>query len=238
MFGWFDKKTDASALSKHAERAANKRIQSVDRWDAIQALARAGSPEAVEALLQRFTFYVDPSITDQEEKDAVFEAIVAVGAAARAPVSNFLRRTDSISWSVKILDRVADPDVVVSEVLSLLESMDIEYQRDPQKKIQCLTLLGERSDPRIAAVVARFLSDANETVRFHAVGALLAQAEREAQREALISALCSEESVRVKHRILEAFSAGAWDVGGRRGEVDSALPAGYALDAKGVPRRR
>ena len=63
----------------------NRRAQAVDRWEAIQALARMQTPEAVEALLPRFTFYVDPSITDQEEKDAAFEGIVATGEAAVAP---------------------------------------------------------------------------------------------------------------------------------------------------------
>ncbi len=238
MFGWFDKKSEASALRKHAARAANKRIQAVDRWDAIQALARMHTPEAVAALLPRFSFYVDPSITDQEEKDAVFEAIVAVGESSFASVATFLRKTDSISWPIKILDRVTRPDVVITELIALLESMDTEYARDSQKKIQCLAALEERRDSRIASAVVRFLSDANETARFHAVGTMRAQAECTVHRAALLDALCAEDSVRVKHRILDGFVAQAWDVGARRHEIERVLPGGYALDAQGVPRKR
>lgn len=237
MFGLFGKRSDDAALRKHAERAANKRAQAIDRWDSIQALARMKSVEAVAALLPRFTFYVDPSITDQEEKDAAFEAIVALGEVSVPPVHDFLRRTESISWSVKILDRVARPDVVIGEVLSLLSALDTEYTRDPQKKIQSLGLLEERRDPRIAAALVRFLTDANETARFHAVGAVLAQAEAVEHREALTSALCREDSVRVKQRILDGFIAAGWGVGDRPHEVRAALPPGYSLDATGRPRR-
>lgn len=238
MFGLFGKKPDGAALRKHAERAANKRAQAIDRWDAIQALARIRSAEAVAALLPRFTFYVDPSITDQEEKDAAFEAIVAAGEVSLAPVSSFLRRSESISWPLKILDRLASAETVIGEVLALLGPMDTEYARDPQKKIQSLALLEERVDPRIAPVAARFLGDANETVRFHAVGAVLAQAERPQHRDALVEALCCEDSVRVKNRILDGFIAEGWDVGARRDVVAKVLPPGYGLDADGKPRRR
>ena len=65
-----------STLRKHAARVANKRAQAPDRWDSIQALAQMGTPEAIEALLVRFSFQTDPSITDQEEKDAAFEAAI------------------------------------------------------------------------------------------------------------------------------------------------------------------
>lgn len=237
MFGLFGKKSETSALRKHAERAANKRAQAIDRWDAIQALARMRTVEAVAALLPRFAFYVEPSITDQEEKDAAFEAIVALGDASLAPVATFLKRTDSISWPIKILDRLTGPDVVVGELLALLADMDTEYARDPQKKIQSLAALEERSDPRIAGAVARFLADANETVRFHAVGAIVAQPEHVTQREALLDALCREESVRVKHRILDRAIGEQWELAARRDEMRAALPSGYELDAQGHVRK-
>lgn len=237
-FGLFGKKSDASALRKHAERAANRRAQAIDRWDAIQALARMRTVEAVAALLPRFTFYVDPSITDQEEKEAAFEAIVAMGEASLAPVSAFLKRTDSISWPIKMLDRLAGSEVVVGEVLGVLDGMDTEYARDPQKKIQSLATLEERRDPRIAPAAARFLADANETVRFQAVGAILAQPERAKHAEALLTTLCREESVRVKNRILDGFIAEGWPVGARRDEIRKALPPGYVIDAEGNPRKR
>ena len=237
LFGLFAKKSDADLLKKHAERATNRRAQAVDRWDAIHALLRLKSPEAVEALLPRFNFYVDPSITDQEEKDAAFEGIVALGEAAVAPLVSYMKRAESISWALKMLDRVERPEAVIERLTELLAEMDVEYERDPQRKIQVLSALEERRDPRIAAAVARFLRDANETARFHAASALLAQPEAATQREALVTCLVAEDSVRVRNRILDAFATLGWDVGPNVDAVRSRLPAGYRLDARGVPQR-
>ena len=238
LFGLFGKKSDADVVRKHGERATNRRAQAVDRWEAIQSLLKLGSPEAVEALMPRFAFYVDPSITDQEEKDAVFDGIVQLGAASIAPVVAFLRKAESASWSIKILDRIATPEAVVEKLVELLGEMDTEYERDPQRKVQMLASLEERHDPRIAPCAARFLADANETVRFHAAGALLAQAEAAAHREEMVRCLCAEDSVRVRNRLFDGFAAGEWDVGAQTDAVRAKLPGGYTLDARGIPRRR
>jgi hypothetical protein len=237
LFGLLGKKSDAAQLKKWGERAANKRAQAVDRWDAIQALVNMKTPAAVEALLPRFTFYVDPSITDQEEKELAFSGIVAVGEGAAEPVEAFLRKADSISWPLKILDRLVSSDVVVAKLVDVLSSMDTEYERDPQRKVQILAALEERSAHVIAESAARFLEDANETVRFHAAGAVLSQESAEAQRPALLRCFCAEASVRVRNRILDGFAARAWDVGEMNAEVKARLPTGYTLDRGGVPKR-
>jgi HEAT repeat protein len=236
LFERFGRKSGSSPLRKHAERAANKRAQAIDRWEAIQALAAAGSSEAVEALLVRFTFYVEPSITDQDEKDAAFAGILRAGDEALGPVTAFLRKAESISWPLKILDQLAPAPAVVGKLLDVLSEMDTEYERDPQRKIQVLSALEERTDPRIVEAVERFLADANETVRFTAVGAVLAQAEAERARERIVDCLCDEESVRVRNRILQGFIERGWGFSERIEEVRPKLPPGYALDSKGLPR--
>jgi hypothetical protein len=238
LFGLFKKKSDDSPLRKHAERAANKRAQPLDRWESIDALCKAGSPEAVAGLLPRFTFYVDPSITDQEEKDMAFDGIVKAGQGALEPVVAFLRKAESISWPVKMLDRLVSNEQVVGYLVELLDAMDIEYERDPQRKIQVLATLEERRDPRAARAAARFLADASEPVRFNAAGAVLAQAEASEQQGALIDCVCAEESVRVRNRILDGFVAQKWRVEARREELTKRLPAGYSLDASGTVHKR
>jgi hypothetical protein len=238
FLGIFGKKSEAGPLGKHAERVANKRAQAYDRWDSIQALSRLRTKESVQALLPRFTFYVEPSITDQEEKDAAFTGIVESGAMALEPVCSFLRKADSISWPIKMLDQIVPPEVVVANLLDLLASMHTEYERDPERKCQILTTLAERKDPRVAAAVVRFLDDANETVRFNAVGALLSQADSGEHLDPLIDCLCRDESVRVRNRILDAFAAGNISTSPHEERVKPRLPAGYSLDKTGVPRKK
>jgi hypothetical protein len=249
LFGWFAKKSDLATIEKHGKKVADKRAQTPDRWDAIQALsqilAQAKKEEAkdrveaaVSALLPRFTYYTDPTITDQEEKDLAFRVVLDAGVDGVPAVRAFMRRSESLSWAIKILDRLLSPEESIGELVGLVEGMDTEYQRDPQRKLQVLQALEERKDARIAPAVVRFVEDANETARFHAVGAVLGQADAGAHREALLRAMVAEESVRVKTRILEAFSAHGWDVGSARASVEKVLPPGWAIRPDGVPTKR
>jgi hypothetical protein len=238
FLGIFGKKSESAGIRKHADRVANKRAQAYDRWESIQALSNMRSRDAVEALLPRFTFYVEPSITDQEEKDAVFSGIVDSGAVGIEPVVAFMKRAESISWAIKILDKIAPTDLVVGHLLALLDTMDIEYQRDPERKNQILTTLAERKDPRIEAAVVRFLGDMNETVRFNTVAVLSAQEAIANQSQAIITCLCAEDSVRVRNRIFEALAVAKISVKPQEEQVKARLTANYTLDNNGVPKKK
>ena len=239
LFGLFGKKSDSSPLKKHGDRATNKRAQAIDRWESIQALIQIGSPEAVQALLPRFDFYVDPSITDQDEKDAAFAGVVAVGEDAVAPVGEYLKRSESLAWPLRLLDSLCTREEVVTRLLDLLAGMDTEYERDPQRKIDIIVALEERRDPRVLESALRFLQDASETVRFSAVGTILAQEQPEAAVEALVSCYLQEESVRVRNRILEGLGERSLPIPEEhRAEVRAALMPGFELDSKGRPLRR
>ncbi|QQR88819.1 MAG: hypothetical protein IPJ88_11335 [Myxococcales bacterium] len=134
---------------------------------------------------------------------------------------------------MKLMEHLLDQDGVVAELLALLENMDTEYERDPQRKIQVLAALEEREDSRISQTIVRFLDDVNETVRFHAVGALFNQAEVEGCKDALENQLMVDESMRVRARILDGYAAHAWPLPAEKRKID--LPTGYRLDAKGIP---
>lgn len=249
MFGWFGKKSDVQLIEKHGLVVANKRAQAPDRWDAIQSLsqlrAQAHKDKAadrvaavVAALLPRFTYYTDPTITDQEEKDLAFRAILDGGTDGVPAIRAFMQRSESLVWPLKMLDRLLGPEEVTGELLALLEPMDTEYQRDPQRKLQLLQALEERRDPRIAAAVVRFFEDVNETARFHAVGAVLAQSDGDVHREAAARLLPTEESVRVKARVLERFAERGWDLGAARPAMEKQPPPGWSVASSGIPARR
>ncbi|MBX7193968.1 MAG: HEAT repeat domain-containing protein [Sandaracinaceae bacterium] len=228
---------------------ADKRAQAPDRWDAIQSLSRflsQGPKESsaerasavVGALLPRFTYYTDPTITDQEEKDLAFRVVIEAGANGVPAIRAFMQRSESLVWPLKMLDRLLSPSEVTTELLALLESMDTEYQRDPQRKLQLLQALEERRDPRIGPAVSRFFEDVNETARFHAVGAVLAQEDAATHRDAATALLPGEESVRVKSRVLERFAERGWELGVARASIEKHPPQGWTVSAAGVPARR
>lgn len=230
FLGLFGKKGD---LKKHIARVAKKNAQAVDRWASIQALSEAGTEEAVAALLTRFTIRVDPSITDQEEKEAAFQGIVRAGANAVVPVQAFLRKTDAIAWPIRILEHVLDETAVVNELLDLLGNMDTEYARDPQKKVDVLGQLESRPDPRTVEAATPFLEDVNETVRFHAIATIAAQDNVEDAKAALEAAWVQEDSVRAMDSHAKLFVAKGWAVSDAE-KIGAVMPESYRLDGDKV----
>lgn len=236
--GLFDVFKGGGGLQKHIARVGNKRAQKHERWESIQVLAADGSDEALRALLVRFTIRVDPSITDGEEKNAAFHGIVQHGEAALEPVRDFLESSDTLAWPLKILKEIQTEEEVTTVLLELLAKMHTEYERDPQKKIDVIASFEERKDPRIVEGVIRFLEDMNETVRFHAVGAILHQDEAEQARDALTQAFLAEESVRVRMRILDGYIDRDWRLAEVKDEAAKKMPNGYSLGKKGEVRKR
>jgi len=231
-------KGGGGGLAKHAARVANKRAQKHERWESIEVLASDGSDEALRALLTRFNIRVDPSITDGEERNAAFLGVVRNGKAALGPVRDFLEASDTLAWPLKILKEIQSEEEVTTILLELLSKMDTEYERDPQKKIDVIANFEERKDPRIVEAVTRFLEDMNETVRFYAVGAILAQDEADAAVEALTKALLAEESVRVRIRMLDGYIERGWTLGDAKAEATKKMPTGYTLGKKGEVRKK
>jgi len=237
LLNFFSSKDTASQIEKYAKRVNNKRAQAPDRYEAIQALANIASPDAVRAILPRFSFYIEPSISDHEEKDRAFDAIVAVGEAAVEPVKEFLKKTDSISWPLKIFDRLLPPEEVIQILCEELSSMDVEYERDPQKKVQILTALGERQDPKIGPAVQKFIKDVNETARFNAVKAALFQQNRRDYLPDFAHLANHDESLRIRIKIFEVAAKDGW----KALELDldrKNLTPGFLVDPKGVIRQR
>jgi len=232
-----------SAIEKHGERVANKRTQNADRWESIQALGKMATTEpasgkaderaaAVGALMARFTFYVDPTITDGEEKDETFRWICEAGELAVEPIRTALSTQDSLSWGLRCLEHLLGPERVVDELLAILETMDAEYERDPQRKIQLLGTLEEKRDARIAGAVVPFFGALNEEARFHAMGAALAQANCESVRSELLAVLVDEDSVRVKVRVFTQLAEMGWEV-----PEGVSLPDGWFRDKRGLVRK-
>ncbi len=228
----------AAAAAKWAEKAGDRRAQNYDRQEALAALAEMGTAEAAAALLKRFTFTMDPSITDQEEKEGAYNGILNAGQAAIEPVRAFATRAESLAWPMKILKDLLDQDAYIEELLLWLSRWDIEYAKFIDAKLQILSALSEYKNEKIVAAVVRFLEDVNEEARFHTVGALLAQ-EDEAVMGSLLDALASEESFRVKNKIADGILSRGWVVPeDRREGARKVLPPGVTVDGEGKLRKR
>ncbi len=226
-------KAAGAAAAKWAEKAGDKRAQNYDRQEAIAELAEMGTAEAAAALLKRFTFNIDPSITDQEEKDGAYQGVLAAGQAALPPIRAFAARAESLAWPIKLLKELLPEEAFLEELLAWLSRWDTEYAKFIDPKLQILAALEDYRHASILPKVEPFLLDVNGDARFHAVATVLAQGE-EASVPSLLAALEEEESIRVKNRILDGFIARGWAVPEELlGRTRKALPPDYNIDARG-----
>jgi hypothetical protein len=223
-----------------AKLVSDKRAQPYDRTEAIRQLVALRSPETADALLKRFTFTIDPSITDQEEKEEVYAGIVAIGEAALPAVQSFCARAEGLTWPIRILREILSRDAYRAELLRLLESFDTEYARNVDPKIQVIGALSEVVHEDVRTAVEPFLEDVNETVRYQAVHTVCEQHSAESV-DALVALLEREESVRIKNKICEGLSLRGWAIPvSLREQARTALRdvGAYELAADGTIARR
>jgi hypothetical protein len=250
-------------IAKLGDRAGDRRAQPYDRQEALADLAEMTAPlkdedelaktkdgqeklaehakqraAAVGALCRRFTFTIDPSITDQEEKQMAFDAILSAGPHAVEPVRAFAEKAESLAWPMKIMKTLLDREEYTAELLVWLSKWDTEYAKFIDPKLQLLVELEEHKAPAVLEAVKPFLLDVNEPARFHAVGAVLFQ-DDESSIPDLISCFCDEESVRIRTRICEGFAARNWTVPEEsRADARKSLPSGWTIDGEGYFRKR
>jgi hypothetical protein len=249
-------------VAAHAKVVADKRAQTYDRIESLQALADVRTAESAAALLKRFSFSIDPSITDQEEKEVAFSGIVEAGRPGELPKDDkerekvlaeakerrdkvveatraYCEKAEQLTWPLKVLRALLDDDAYRDELIDMLGGFDTEYARNVEPKIQLIVALEEVPGEESREVVEQFLEDVNETVRFHAAEATFAHGNPESAA-ALCKMLIAEESVRVKNKVAEGFTRRGWTVpADQRDAVAKSLrdTESYRLDASGKVAR-
>lgn len=245
--GLFDifRKSDRPAQGKAAREIArlerlvsNKLSQNFDRQDALEQLGKIATADAAAVLLKRFNWYLDPSITDQEEKELAVRGIVAAGDAALEPIREYCRKAEGLTWPLKALSQIVVAERYVEELLLLLDQFDTEYVRNHEPKVQLLHALEAfaREDVRLA--VEQFVEDTSEPVRFAAVNATFAMANAQSV-EILSVALEHEESLRIKNRIAQGIAEAKWSIPqALQAACGPHLPPGFLLTSDGLVASR
>jgi hypothetical protein len=235
MFTLFSKDgREQRAREKNVAAAVNKYKQSPDRMKALQALRDDGSPEALFGLIRRFGMMYDKTIEDEQEKEWVFEMLVAKGGVVLEPLKRYMAAADSISWPLRLLDKIIDAQDKgkrIDIIAEVLERHEPGYERDPTKKIQLLNHLGSLKHERVAAIVVPYLTDMDEGVRYAAIETLLRQADEAAARLPLLDYFVKEDSVRLRILIADGFAELGWLLGDHRADVEKRLPDNFLIDS-------
>jgi hypothetical protein len=117
-------------LASLGKKASDKRAQSYERDEALRGLIDIGTSEAASMLLKRFNLKVDPSITDQDEKQLAFDGIVSIGRGERGK-----RLGDSGKES-----KEAASQPLTAEELAALRDSVVAHTRAHCKTAENLTL--------------------------------------------------------------------------------------------------
>lgn len=225
-------------LARQIKTITNPYTQSADRYNAMEQLLEDASDEAYVGLLRRFTMTSTKSIEDEEEKGWVYRRLSAIGKPILPALRTFCLEHENIAWALRIVEDVANEEEEWGLLEALLERHPPGYERDPAKKIQLLTHLADIEDGRISGILARYLDDPDETVRFFAVEALVDIGDA-ASVEPLVDRLCNaaEDSVRLRTRILDGLASHGWDISAHRARLAPQLGHEHGFDQNKVVRR-
>jgi HEAT repeat protein len=232
------KKASSKELVRLEKLVANKLSQNYDRQEAIEELSKMATAESAAVLLKRFNWSMDPSITDQDEKESAARGIAAAGDKALDPIREYCKKAESLTWPLKVLKEIVPRERFAEELLAVLDLFDTDYVRNAQPKVQLIAMLEEHPAEDVKVAVEPFLQDASEPVRFTAVATIFAMNDS-AVVPSLVAALEQEESLRVKNRIAQGLGERGWAIPEELTDTcQKALPEDFTLSGDQVRRRR
>ncbi len=215
-------------LDKNMRAVVNIYGQSADRYHAMQELLDIGTVPAIVGVMRRFTINASKSIEDEEEKNWLSKRLTDLDKSLLLPAAReFCLGNDNIAWVLRIVEDRANEREEWELFDALLEKHPPVYERDPAKKQQLLAHIAEIENPRVAEILKQYLADPDETIRLHAVDALLDIADGGEPDAGLIDALTArlinkdEDSLRLRTKILTGLARLKWDV---RAQMDRIVP--------------
>ncbi len=227
-----------SRLDKWTKTATSPYTQSAERYAAMQNLLKDGSDEALYSIFKRFTIVSTKSIEDEEEKSWAYRELAAIGPKVIPAAKRFCLDSENVAWALRILEDVADETQEWDVLEALLEKHPPGYERDPAKKQQILTHLAEIDDPKVHELLAGYLEDHDEGVRFFCVEQLVDIGE-EQSKAPLVACLLNpeEESLRLRTRILDGLADLKWDVSEHTDAIAKLLGQDHAIQGGIVVKR-
>src|SRR2546422_1156442 len=210
------------------KKASAKFGPAENRQGAIEELGALKTEAAVEALLLRYTFRVDPGIPADEEKARVLALITQAGAVALGPVKRFISSRDEISWPLRALEGLLPEAEVVKFLVEVATKIGGEYSRVPEKKVLLLHALSAHRSPDIAPAVLPFLDDMDDEVQIAAAEVIVKQ-QHPAGREPVIQHFLKAHegsNARVREALAGLLADSGSDGKGYTPKVAAALPPG------------
>ena len=225
-------------ISKIKKRLMNPHRQTDDRKFAIHELLQIGTTDAIDALLQRFTYRTENSITDEDEKILVFESIVEAGDRALESIEKHILTRPELYWTIRALRQISGDEAALELVLRSLDTVESGYSEQERRKTELISNLREFQNDRALERLIGALQDTNDDVRVMAVEGLIPHGPKKALPPLVDRLLDPEESGRIRTVILEVIADAKWSMKKFRASLDGNLPPPYSLDGDGFINRQ
>jgi HEAT repeat protein len=233
--GLFGFGNSAGKVDRLKKKATNKYGQAIERQIALKELRKIGTPEAISALLERFTVSVDVTITDHDEKREIYEWLVEAGERAIGPIERFVATNDGVYWPLKALKEIAGLDRAVDSLLVALDRAEGLEQRVNELKVQLVSNLRDFPHPKVRDRLKHLVSDPQDDVRLMALDGLMTYGEAEAIPKIIERMLDPNESPRVLAVLFEQLVDHGWSLGEAHARITESgvIPPHYRFDAEG-----
>lgn len=225
-------------IQKTVKRLTETGGEDGPRIEAAEKLVEWGTPEALYALLKRFTISSKVITQDIDEKRMVVRMLAEKGRDAVEPILRFLRTHHQVEWPIQALSQILLHDEWVRKLVDILEKEVAQSEfTPPEHRASLISAVRGHITPEIASVLRRFLSDDDDDVRIAAIETVAEAGE--VMREPLLEAfVAAGDRPRIRIKIAEIFADHEWAVKGYRPKIEETLPDGFHLTSKGVIRRR
>lgn len=233
----FLRRDSGSQIDKLVKRLTETAGEDGPRIEAAERLSDMDTPEATYALAKRFTMSSKVITQDIEEKRMVVQMLVDKGEDAIDPILRFLKSHHQVEWPMRALTQILPTEQLVPKLVDVLEKVALNPFTSPEHRSSLIKAMQGHVTPEIAATLTKSLEDDDDDVRIAAIEAIAEVGEdvREALLETFIK---SDDRPRIRIAIAELFADREWPVKGYRPSIETSLPAGFQLNAKGLIRRR
>ena len=207
------------------------------RIEAAQRLLEWGTPEALLGLVKRFTISSRVITQDMEEKRMVVEMLVSKGPDAIEPILRFMKTHHQVDWPVQALSQILPEQELLKHLVGIIETVAESEFTAPDHRVSLIRAIHGHVTEEMIPILEGFLDDSDDDMRIVAIEGLAGLGE--GVRESLLEAyLEDEDRPRIRRRIAEIFADQGWAVKGFRPKIEENLPEGFALNAKGIVKRR
>lgn len=236
-------------IAKISKLACNPFAQPDVRMREMQRLLDDGSDAALKGVLKRFDANAHGHIADEDEKKWLVEQVVERGEAFAAPLENYIRTSQKLSYALRAYTRLKGSDAAVDFFVSVLEAYGPEDYRGLDAKLEIVWQLAEALDnPRVLPALMPFIGDHSDDVAWAVLDLIDQAADRnlvtsdvQAAAAAALGIRVTDDATgpRILQRSAELLCKRSWSVPGDAADtLAPGLDDTYFLDKKRFLRRR